>query len=211
MLSGVTMRLPETIVVDEDVAVGPDTVILPHSSLHGATTVGTGCIIGPATIVHDSRVGDRVVLRSSTIEDSVIAADSDVGPYALLRRGCDIGPRTHIGNYVELKNARLARGVKVGHFSYIGDAAIGEVANIGAGTVTANFDGVAKHDTIIGARAFIGSDTILRAPLRVGDDARTGAGAVVTRDVPDGATVVGVPARVVQRARSNGATPAEED
>ena len=116
-----------------------------------------------------------------------------------MRAGSEIGPRAHIGNFAEIKNARLASGVKVGHFSYIGDAAIGEETNIGAGTVTANFDGARKHQTDIGARAFIGSDTILRAPISIGDDARTGAGSVVTKDVPDGATVVGVPARLMRR------------
>jgi bifunctional UDP-N-acetylglucosamine pyrophosphorylase/glucosamine-1-phosphate N-acetyltransferase len=110
-----------------------------------------------------------------------------------------LGPRVHIGNFAELKNATLASGVKVGHFSYIGDTTIGSETNVGAGTITANFDGVGKHRTEIGERAFIGSDTILRAPVRVGDDARTGAGSVVTRDVPDGATVVGVPARLIRR------------
>jgi len=116
-----------------------------------------------------------------------------------VRAGSEIGPRAHVGNFAEIKNAHLASGVKVGHFSYIGDAAVGENTNIGAGTVTANFDGLRKHQTDIGARAFIGSDTILRAPIRIGDDARTGAGSVVTKDVPDGATVMGVPARVVRR------------
>lgn len=200
MRAGVTMRLPETIVVDEDVMVGADTVILPQSQLFGNTRVGSGCMIGPDAILKDARLGDRVIVRSSTVEDTAIADDSDVGPYAHLRGGSEIGPRVHIGNFAELKNARLASGVKVGHFSYLGDAAIGDDANIGAGTVTANFDGTVKHRTEIGARAFIGSDTILRAPVRIGDDARTGAGSVVTRDVPDGATVVGVPARVVRQA-----------
>jgi bifunctional UDP-N-acetylglucosamine pyrophosphorylase/glucosamine-1-phosphate N-acetyltransferase len=195
MRSGVTLRLPETIVVDETVVVGPDTVILPGSALHGATEIGSGCVIGPAAIIHDSRLGDRVVVRSSTIEDSTIGDGVDIGPYAHLRSGTEIGPRSHIGNFAELKNARLAEGVKVGHFSYLGDASVGADANVGAGAITANFDGARKHRTEIGARAFIGSDTILRAPVRVGDDARTGAGSVVTRDVPDGATVVGIPAR----------------
>jgi bifunctional UDP-N-acetylglucosamine pyrophosphorylase/glucosamine-1-phosphate N-acetyltransferase len=197
MRQGVTMRLPETIAIDEDVQIGADTVILPYSQLSGATVVGSACVIGPAAVIVSSRLGDRVVVRSSTVENSAIADDADVGPYSHVRAGSEIGPRSHVGNFAELKNARLASRVKVGHFSYIGDAAIGEETNIGAGTVTANFDGMLKHQTDIGARAFIGSDTILRAPISVGDDARTGAGSVVTRDVPDGATVVGVPARLV--------------
>jgi len=194
------MRLPETIAIDEDVQIGGDTVILPHSQLSGATVVGSGCVIGPSAVIVNSRLSDRVIVRSSTVEDSVIAEDADVGPYAHLRAGSEIGPRTHVGNFAEIKNARLGSGVKVGHFSYIGDATIGEESNIGAGTVTANFDGARKHQTDIGARAFIGSDTILRAPISIGDDARTGAGSVVTRDVPDGATVVGIPARLIRRA-----------
>ncbi len=200
MRVGVTMRLPETIVIDEDVHVGADSVILPHSQLTGATTVGEGCLIGPAAVLMNARLGNRVIVRSSTIEDSRIADDTEVGPYAHLRGGSDIGPGVHIGNFAEIKNTRLASGVKVGHFSYLGDASIGTETNIGAGAVTANFDGSAKHHTEIGARAFIGSDTILRAPIRIGDDARTGAGSVVTRDVAEGATVVGVPARVVRQA-----------
>jgi bifunctional UDP-N-acetylglucosamine pyrophosphorylase/glucosamine-1-phosphate N-acetyltransferase len=200
MAAGVTMRLPETILIEEDVQIAADTQVLPHSQITGHTAIGNACIIGPSAIIADAHLGDRVVVRSSTVEDSRIADDSDVGPYAHLRGGCEIGPRVHIGNFAELKNARLAAGVKVGHFSYLGDAAVGAEANIGAGTVTANFDGERKHGTEIGAGAFIGSDTILRAPVRVGDRARTGAGSVVTKDVADGATVVGVPARMVRRA-----------
>jgi bifunctional UDP-N-acetylglucosamine pyrophosphorylase/glucosamine-1-phosphate N-acetyltransferase len=208
MRAGVTMRLPETIVVDEDVQIGADSVILPQSSLLGATVVGEGCLIGPSTVLANAHLGSRVIVRSSTVEDSAIADDTDVGPYAHLRGGSEIGPHVHIGNFAELKNARLAAEVKVGHFSYLGDAAIGEGTNIGAGTITANFDGAAKHRTEIGARAFIGSDTILRAPIRIGADARTGAGSVVTKDVADGATVVGIPARVVRRGprESDGAS-----
>ena len=164
------MRLPETIVIDEDVQIGGDTVILPHSQLSGATVVGSGCVIGPSAVIVNSRLGDRVIVRSSTVENSVIADDADVGPYSHVRAGSEIGPRAHVGNFAEIKNARLGSGVKVGHFSYIGDAAVGEETNIGAGTV-ANFDGARKHQTAIGARAFIGSDTILRAPISIGDGA----------------------------------------
>lgn len=211
MATGVTMRLPETITIDEDVQVGPDTILLPQTQLHGKTSIGTSCEIGPGAVVRDSQIGDRVTIRSSTVEDSHLADDSNVGPYAHLRAGCEIGPRVHIGNFAELKNARLAADVKVGHFSYIGDASLGAETNIGAGTITANFDGHAKHHTEIGARAFIGSDTILRAPISVGDDARTGAGSVVTKDVPAGATVVGIPARVISRGTRNQAHAVEEE
>lgn len=210
MRGGVTMRLPETIVVDERVDVGGDTVLLPHTHLLGATVVGAGCVLGPASVIQNSRLGDRVIVRSSTVEDADVADDTDIGPYAHLRAGSRIGPRVHIGNYVELKNARLDSGVKAGHFSYLGDTAIGPDSNIGAGTVTANYDGANKHRTEIGARAFVGSDTILRAPVRLGDDSRTGAGAVVTKDVPPGATVVGVPARIVRRNPSADTQSPEE-
>jgi bifunctional UDP-N-acetylglucosamine pyrophosphorylase/glucosamine-1-phosphate N-acetyltransferase len=211
MREGVTMRLSETIAIDEDVQIGGDTVILPHSQLSGATVVGSGCVIGPSAVIVDSRLGDHVIVRSSTVENSVVADDADVGPYSHVRAGSEIGPRAHVGNFAEIKNARLGTGVKVGHFSYIGDAAVGAETNIGAGTVTANFDGARKHQTAIGARAFIGSDTILRAPISIGDDARTGAGSVVTKDVPDGATVVGVPARLMRRAPAGPEQNAKED
>jgi bifunctional UDP-N-acetylglucosamine pyrophosphorylase/glucosamine-1-phosphate N-acetyltransferase len=211
MAEGVTMRLPETIVIDEDVRVGGDTVILPYSQLSGATNVGSGCVIGPSAVIVNSRLGDRVTVRSSTVEDSVIADDADVGPYSHVRAGSEIGSRTHVGNFAEIKNANLASDVKVGHFSYIGDAAVGKETNIGAGTITANFDGARKHQTSIGARAFIGSDTILRAPISIGDDARTGAGSVVTKDVPDGATVVGVPARLMARRALRPSAAGDQD
>jgi bifunctional UDP-N-acetylglucosamine pyrophosphorylase/glucosamine-1-phosphate N-acetyltransferase len=199
MRDGVTLIGPETIFVDAEVAIGRDTTILPFSTLGVGSVVGAGCVIGPQATIARSRLGDGVVVRASTVEDSTIGDEADVGPYAHLRAGTEIGPRAHVGNYAELKNTRLGEGVKVGHVSYLGDATVGAGSNIGAGTITANYDGVAKHPTAIGERAFIGSDTILRAPVRVGAGARTGAGAVVTRDVPDGATVVGVPARVVSR------------
>ena len=205
LAGGVSLVGPETIFVDEGVEVGPDTTLLPFSCLRAGTTIGARCEIGPHATVARSRLGDEIVVQASTVEDSTIADGADVGPYAHLRGGTEIGPRVHVGNYAELKNARLAEAVKVGHFSYLGDATVGAGTNIGAGTVTANFDGERKHATTIGAGAFIGSDTILRAPVRVGDGARTGAASVVTRDVPDGAMVVGIPARVTPARAGAGA------
>jgi bifunctional UDP-N-acetylglucosamine pyrophosphorylase/glucosamine-1-phosphate N-acetyltransferase len=199
MATGVSFVGPETIFVDEDVAVGEDTVILPHSILRRGTTVGARCTIGPAAVLDEARLGDDVVVRASFITRSSVANGSDVGPYSHLRGGAEVGPGVHVGNFAELKQATLGAGVKVGHVSYLGDARIGAGTNIGAGTITANYDGVDKHQTEIGSDVFIGSDTVLIAPVRVDDGARTGAGSVVTRDVPGGATVVGVPARIVRR------------
>jgi bifunctional UDP-N-acetylglucosamine pyrophosphorylase/glucosamine-1-phosphate N-acetyltransferase len=135
----------------------------------------------------------------------VLENDIDVGPFSHLRKGAHLEDRVHIGNYGEVKNSRLGRGVKMGHFSYMGDATVGADANIGAGTITCNFDGKQKHDTEIGEGAFIGSDTMLVAPVKIGKGARTGAGAVVTKDVPDGSIAVGVPARVIRKV------PADHD
>ncbi|MDQ2653541.1 MAG: bifunctional UDP-N-acetylglucosamine diphosphorylase/glucosamine-1-phosphate N-acetyltransferase GlmU [Chloroflexota bacterium] len=199
MRAGVTMRLPETIIMDDDVEIGPDSVILPNTMLLGRTHIGSGAVIGPGAVITDSTLGNGVVVRNSTLTDVEVGDGSDVGPYAHLRGGARVAGGVHIGNFAEIKNSDLASGVKVGHFSYLGDARIGAETNVGAGTITANFDGVHKHRTEIGERVFLGSDTILRAPIRLGDDARTGAGSVVTKDVEPGATVVGVPARQIRR------------
>jgi len=192
---GVTLIDPPTTWIDADAVIGADTVVWPGSYLLGATVVGRGCRIGPNAILRDARLGDGAVVTSSVVEDAEVGAGSDVGPFAHLRAGTRLAPGVHVGNFAEIKNSALAAGVRVGHFSYLGDAAVGAGANIGAGTVTCNFDGRDKHRTTVGAGAFIGSDTMLVAPVRVGERARTGAGSVVTRDVPDGATVAGVPAR----------------
>jgi bifunctional UDP-N-acetylglucosamine pyrophosphorylase/glucosamine-1-phosphate N-acetyltransferase len=216
MRSGVTIVAPETVFIDDDVTIGRDTTILPFTILEGRTSIGAECRIGPQATLTDAVLGDRVVVRSSTIIDSTVSDDSDVGPYAHLRRGTRLGPHVHVGNYAELKNAELDAHVKVGHFSYLGDAHVGSGTNIGAGTITCNYDGTAKHHTEIGPNAFIGSDSMLVAPLTIGADATTGAGSVVTRDVPDGTTVVGVPARAIKRrpakpAPVGGTGPITED
>jgi len=204
MEAGVTLIGMETIFVDTGVTVGPDTTILPFTYLRSGTSIGARCEIGPYTTIVKSTIGDGVTVRASTIEGAMVAAGSDVGPYAHLREGSDIGAGVHVGNYVEIKSSRLESGVKIGHFSYIGDATIGAETNIGAGAITANFDGANKYATEIGEGAFIGSGTVLRAPVRIGAGATTGAGSVVTRDVPDRATVIGVPARIVERSRDEG-------
>jgi bifunctional UDP-N-acetylglucosamine pyrophosphorylase/glucosamine-1-phosphate N-acetyltransferase len=207
MLSGVTIVDPGSTFIDAGVAIGIDTVIEPNTHLRGATVIGEECTIGPSTVIEDSTIGARCVVRQSTIEGSALEAGVDMGPYSHLRPGTHLGTGVHIGNFAEVKGSRLGARTKMGHFSYIGDADVGEDVNIGAGTITANFDGASKHRTVIGDRAFIGSDTMLVAPLTIGRDARTSAGAVVTKDVPDGMIAIGAPARVrsTDAAREEGA------
>ena len=201
MNAGVTMVGAHTIFIDESVEIGRDSTLLPGTILMGNTTIGEGCTIGPYAVLIDTDVADNVTIRTSTIESSVVRSGADVGPYAHVRSASDIGENVHIGNFVELKNAIMAPHSKSGHFSYLGDATIGERANIGAGTITANYDGKRKNHTEIGADAFIGSDSILIAPINIGPEAITGAGSVVTKDVTAGQTVVGVPARPMRSKR----------
>lgn len=198
MEAGVTLIDPERTYIEVDVSIGADTVIWPDTYLRGHTTIGSGCEIGPNSLIEDSTIGDGVRVLASVVEQAVMEAGSNVGPFSHLRRGAHVGPGAHVGNFGEIKNSTLGPGAKMGHFSYLGDAEVGAEANIGAGTITCNYDGQQKHRTVIGERAFIGSDTMLVAPVRVGAGARTGAGSVVTRDIPDGALAYGVPARVRQ-------------
>lgn len=212
MRNGVTIVGPETVFIDEDVTIGSDTVIHPNSFLRGDTSVGSHCEIGPSAVLEDAHIGNGVVVDQSTIRESSVGDRSHVGPYAHLRAGCSIGQRVHIGSYAELKNATLADGAKCGHVSYLGDVTVGADANIGAGTITANYDGQGKHPTVIGNGAFLGSNSVLVAPVTIGDRARTGAGSVVTQDVDDDTTVLGVPARPRKPASvANGTKPASEE
>jgi bifunctional UDP-N-acetylglucosamine pyrophosphorylase / glucosamine-1-phosphate N-acetyltransferase len=200
MLNGVTMMDPASTFIDAGVGIGQDTTIEANTHLQGATTVGEACVIGPGAVIRDSTIGDRCVVRQSTIEESTLEAEIDVGPYSHLRPGSYLCSRVHIGNFAEVKASRLGRGTKMGHFSYIGDAEVGDDVNIGAGTITANYDGTKKSRTVIDDGAFIGSDTMLVAPVRIGRGARTAAGSVVTKDVPDGMMAIGSPARIRGRA-----------
>lgn len=195
MNGGVTLIDPSTTYIDSGVRIGADTVIYPNTHLLGASTVGEGCEIGPNTVLKNSLVGPTCKVVSSVVDGASLELGVEVGPFSHLRPGSHIGERSYIGNYVEIKESVLGKDVKVGHFSYIGDADIGQKVNIGAGTVTANYDGHSKKRTTIGENAFIGSDTILVAPIHIGHDAATGAGSVVTKDVSAGETVVGVPAK----------------
>ena len=197
MRAGVTIVGPETVFIEEDVDIAAGATILPCSMLSGRTRVGTGSVIGPHSVLDDATIGERVTVTSSTVRAASVGSGSTVGPYSHLRRGTEVGANVHLGNYVEMKDAVIEEGVRCGHHSYVGDAAVGANTNIGAGLITANFDGQHKHRTRIGANVFIGSGTVLIAPVEVGDGARTGAGAVVNRDVPPGKTVVGVPARSI--------------
>lgn len=196
MLAGVTLTDPATTYIDAGVTIGEDTTVLPGVHLLGDTRIGAGCRIGPAAVLRDMRIGDRCEVGSSTLEGSVLADDVTVGPYCHVRPGSTIEQAVHLGNYAEVKASRVGARTQVGHFSYLGDADVGSDVNIGAGAITCNFDGVDKHRTVIGDGAFIGSDSMLIAPVTVGAGARTAAGAVVTHDVPAGAQVIGAPARI---------------
>jgi bifunctional UDP-N-acetylglucosamine pyrophosphorylase/glucosamine-1-phosphate N-acetyltransferase len=195
MLAGVSMTDPAQVNIEAGVKIGRDTVIQPGTRLTGNTVIGERCEIGPNTLIHSSTIGDDCKILASVIEEAKVEDHVGMGPFCHLRKGAHLGSHVHMGNFGEVKDSHLSAGVKMGHFSYIGNAEIGENVNIGAGTITCNFDGEHKHPTEIGADAFIGSDTMLVAPLKIGKGARTGAGSVVTHDVPDGDVVVGVPAR----------------
>jgi bifunctional UDP-N-acetylglucosamine pyrophosphorylase / glucosamine-1-phosphate N-acetyltransferase len=196
MRAGVTMRDPSTVYIDATVQLATDVTLEPNVILRGATSVGEGTTILAGSQVVDSAIGAGCVVWASILEQSVVEDGARVGPFSHLRPGSHVGPDAEVGNFAELKNTRLGRGVKQHHMSYLGDAELGAGTNVGAGTITANFDGRRKHRTTIGERVFLGVDTMLRAPLTIGDDARTGAGAVVTKDVPAGKLAVGMPARL---------------
>jgi bifunctional UDP-N-acetylglucosamine pyrophosphorylase / glucosamine-1-phosphate N-acetyltransferase len=203
--AGVTLVAHQTTVIEHGVVIGPDTTVLPGCLIKSGTVIGSGCEIGPHTVLDRARIGDGCRITASFVTDSEVMDGSDVGPYSHVRGGAMISPGVHIGNFAEIKNSTLATGVRMGHVSYVGDASIGERTNIGAGAITCNFDGVNKHRTDVGADVFIGSDTMLVAPVSIGNGAATGAGSVVTRDVPAGERVVGVPARPLpNRTRENG-------
>jgi len=203
--AGVCIVDPATTYVEPQVAVGKGAIIHPNTTIMGASIIGQRCRIGPNSVIIDSRIGDDVVVVASVLEGSVLEEGVSVGPFSHLRRGSHLEAGVHVGNFVEVKASRLGQGTEVGHFSYVGDAHVGAQVNIGAGTVTCNYDGEKKNETVIENGAFIGSGTMLVAPVRVGRGASTGAGSVVTRDVPAGVLVVGVPARRVTRARPRGA------
>ncbi len=196
LLAGVTMEDPSTVYLDASVELASDVTLEPHVVLRGRTRVGAGTLIGSGSRLVDALIGRDCRIVSSVIESSEVGDEVTVGPFAHLRPGSVVGARSQIGNYAEIKNSRLGVEVRQHHMSYLGDAEVGAGTNVGAGTITANYDGRRKHRTRIGERVFLGVDTMIVAPADIGDGAKTGAGAVVTHDVPAGKLVVGVPARI---------------
>lgn len=209
MYAGVTIIDPATTYIDDAVEIGPDTVILPGTMITGKTHIGTGCRIGPYATIDSSTIGDRCVIRNSVLEETVFEDEVSIGPFSHCRPGAHLARGVRMGNFGEVKNSYIGAETDMHHFSYIGDATLGAYVNVGAGTITCNYDGVRKNRTVIGEGAFIGSDTMLVAPVTVGEQARTGAGSVVTKDVPPGVLAVGVPARIRQQTKP--APPVEED
>lgn len=199
MLAGVTLVDPSATYIEPGVTIGQDTVIYPNTYLQGQTKIGSGCAIGPNSILIDTSVGNDCTLLASMLEGAEVEDHVGMGPFCHLRKGAHLAEGVHMGNFGEVKSSYLGPGVKMGHFSYIGDATIGANVNIGAGTITCNFDGVHKNPTEIGEDVFIGSDTMLVAPVKVGKGSKTGAGSVVTHDVPENTLVVGVPARPLRK------------
>ncbi len=192
MLAGVTLEDPAATYIDADVSIGADTIVGPGVVLEGTTTIGERCRIHAGVRLTNAAIGDEVtILDRSVIVDSRVASRAQIGPFSHVRPDSDIGEEAHVGNFVELKKTRLGRKAKANHLAYLGDATIGEAANIGAGTITCNYDGVKKNQTVIEDGAFIGSDSQLVAPVRVGKDAYVAAGSTITEDVPADALAIG--------------------
>lgn len=202
MLSGITMVDPSTTYIDHDATIGKDTTIYPNTHIVGPSKVGNDCEIGPNSIIDDSVIGDQSRIVSSVLRGAHLEQGVTVGPFSHLRPGTHLEDDVHIGSYAEIKASRLGQRTQSGHFSYIGDAHIGAGVNIGAGTITCNYDGIRKHSICIEDGAFIGSDSMLVAPIKIGARASTGAGAVVTKDVPPDTLVVGIPARTRSHSQS---------
>jgi bifunctional UDP-N-acetylglucosamine pyrophosphorylase/glucosamine-1-phosphate N-acetyltransferase len=209
MRRGVTLVDPATAYIGPDVILGRDTVVHPNTHLRGQTTIGEDCQIGPNTIIEHCDIGHRCRVLASVLENAVMEDDSDIGPFGHLRTGARICKGAHMGNFGEMKKSTLGPGAKMGHFGYLGDTEVGANANIGAGIITCNYDGEQKHPTHIEDDAFIGSGTMLVAPVTIGTQAKIGAGSVVTHDIPGHSLAYGVPARVRKERRSE-TSPNEE-
>ncbi len=202
MTEGVTIPDPESVYIDHDARIGIDSVVLPNTHIRGGTIIGEDCEIGPNSVIVDSQVGDQCRIVSSVVEQSVIESDVQVGPFSHLRPGAYLESEVRIGNFGEIKNSRIGRATKSGHFSYIGDAEVGANVNIGAGSITCNYDGEKKNRTVIGDDVFIGCDTMMVAPVTIGDRSYTGTGSVINKDVPSDSGAIGAPARI--RSRKTG-------
>jgi len=190
LLEGVTLIDPDSITIDETVQLEPDTIIEPQTHLRGKTQIASGCRIGPGSFIENSQIAAGATVMYSVVRDSIVKANSDIGPFAHLRGHAEIGERCCIGNFVEVKNSQIGDRVNAKHLSYLGDATVGQEANIACGTITANFDGVKKHRTVIGDRAKTGSNCVLIAPITLGDDVTVAAGSTLNTDVPDGALAI---------------------
>jgi bifunctional UDP-N-acetylglucosamine pyrophosphorylase/glucosamine-1-phosphate N-acetyltransferase len=203
MLSGVTITDPASTFIDASVQIGQDSVIQPFTTITGRTIIGSDCRIGPQSVISDSKIGDRCVVIGSWLEEATLETNVHAGPMSHLRPGAYLASGVYLGNYAEVKKSFIGAGTKMHHFSFMGDATVGEHVNIGAGTITCNYDGTSiKKQTIIEDGASIGSDTLFIAPVRMGQDATTGAGAVVNRDIPPSTLVVGMPARVIRHVHT---------
>ena len=207
MREGVTFTDPASCTLSDGTRFGRDVVVEPQCHFRGATTIGDRCRIGPGCLIEDSQVGDGCQVLHSVLRQASVAEGCSVGPFAQLRPGARLAAGCHVGNFVEIKNSSLAAGVKVNHLSYIGDADLGERVNVGAGTITANYDGVRKHRTVIGADSKTGANSVLVAPITLGDQVTVGAGSTLTKDVPSGALALGR-ARQVVREHWSGPAPA---
>ncbi len=210
MYAGVTIIDPASTYIDADVEVGPDTVILPGTMITGKTRIGSMCRIGPGTTIDQSVLGNDCIVRNSVLEETTLEDGVRIGPFSHCRPGAYLARNVRMGNFGEVKNSYIGAETDMHHFSYVGDATVGEHVNIGAGTITCNYDGVKKNHTTIGDGASIGSDTMLIAPVTVGEHAITGAGSVVNRDVPAGAVVAGVPARVLRMLQPSDSSTKED-
>lgn len=198
MLAGVTLIDPDSITIDDSVELHTDVIIEPQTHLRGNTVIQTGSCIGPGTLIENSQLGEKVTVRYSVITDSVVQAGSRIGPYAHLRGHAQVGTGCRVGNFVELKNTKLGDRTNVAHLSYLGDTTTGNRVNIGAGTITANYDGANKHPTKIGDRTSTGSNTVLVAPIALGNDVYVAAGSTLTEDVPDDSLAIARERQVVK-------------
>lgn len=199
MLNGVTIIDPASTFIDEEVMIGRDTIIYPFTIIGAKSTIGENCNIGPSSQLYQAEIANNVEVISSRIESSRVRAGAKIGPFSRLRPGCDIGEGAEVGNFSELKQSIVGANSKVHHLGYLGNTTLGANVNIGAGTITCNYDGKNKHATEIGDHAFIGSNSLIVAPITIGENALTGAGSVVTRDIPKNSVAYGVPAKVIRQ------------